>query len=389
MHPSESVGVKDIVLLGGGHSHVIVLRHFGGRKPAGLRITLISREPQAAYSGMLPGHIAGHYTFEETHIDLLPLCRFAGARFFHDEAVGLDLENKYVLCQNRAPVRYDVLSINTGSVPFVAVDQTMRHVTPIKPITGLLQNWRQMFERIRCHDKNTAIGVVGAGAAGIELLLAIQYRLQHEFEKSGRDKNKLAFHLFTEADDILVTYNEKVRAKFRRLLRERKIKLHPGHRVSAVSAHTLHCENDARFHLDEVLWATTAAAQKWPGSAGLDTDAQGFIKVNDTLESVSHERVFATGDIAHVLNHPCPKAGVFAVRQGAVLSDNLLSRLKERPLQGFKAQKQFLSLVSTGRRHAIASRDRWALEGRYVWHWKDWIDRRFMRKFQDLPQMIV
>jgi len=376
--------VKDIVLLGGGHAHVIALKHFGRRRRAGLRVTLISRERQSPYSGMLPGYIAGHYTFDAAHIDLLPLSRFAGARFFHAEVVGLDLENKRVLCKNRPSVSYDVLSINIGSVPFTPAGTAIDNVTPIKPIAGFLKNWRQMLERIRCRNDNVDIGVVGAGAAGVELVLSIQHHLENEFQRSGKDSSKLAFHLFTQAQDILITYNAKVREKFRRVLRERNIKLHTEHRVSGVIGNTLRCENNTRFNLDEVLWATTAAAQKWPGAAGLDIDEQGFIKVKDTLESVSHQRIFAAGDIAHVVDHPHPKAGVFAVRQGPVLFHNLLRKLTGQPLREFKPQQGFLSLVSTGDRYAVASRGRWALAGRSVWHWKDWIDRRFMQQFKDL-----
>ncbi len=366
---------------------MIVLRHFGMQRPAGLRLTLISRALQSPYSGMLPGYIAGHYALDEAQIDLSALCRFAGVRFLRDEAVGLELENSQLLCKNSAPLRYDVLSINIGSIPRASSAASMHRVTPLRPIDGLLKDWQRIFERIKCRSEKLGIGVVGAGAAGVELLLSIQYRLQKELARSAKDKNKLEFHLFTEEQDVLVTYNRRVRAKFRRLLKERKVAFHPAHRVVEVAEGTLRCENGALFRLDEVFWATTAAAQKWPGDAGLDVDDQGFIRVKETLESLSHARVFAAGDMATMVDHPRPKAGVFAVRQGPVLFHNLLGKLKGRPLQKFRPQRQFLSLISTGDQSAIASRGRWALEGRYIWHWKDWIDRRFMQQFKGLPEM--
>ena len=388
MKKSNTPVLKDLVLVGGGHAHVTVLKKFAMRPLPGVRITLVCRDLQAPYSGMLPGFIAGHYTFDEAHIDLVPLCRYAGARFFHDEVVGLDTDDRRLVCRGRPDLGYDVLSVNAGAAPDIsAVPGASANVTPVKPIDGFVDNWQNLCERVIPRRDGVRIGIVGAGAGGVELTLAVQYRLQQLLAGKWPDNVSPEFHLFTDADDVLITHNRFVRAKFRRVLAERNINVHMEHKVVEVRPGALDCANGATFDLDEILWVTMARAQAWPAEAGLDVDEQGFIKVGNTLESVSHPGIFAAGDIAHMVNHPRPKSGVFAVRQGPPLSLNVRNRLLDRPLKPYFPQKEFLSLISTGDKYAIASRSWWALEGRWVWRWKDWIDRRFMRKYNRLPDM--
>ena len=380
--------LTDLVLVGGGHAHVTALRKLALKPLPGVRITLLSRELQAPYSGMLPGYIAGHYTFDEAHIDLRPLCRFAGARFFHTEVVGLQVDDRRLLCSNRPDLRYDMLSINIGSAPDLgAAPGAAENVTPVKPIDGFVDNWRGFCERLRQGRRGARIGIVGAGAGGVELALALQYRLQQSSAATGATEVAPELHLFTDTADIMGAHNRRVRAKFRRVLAARQVNVHTAHKVVAVSPGALRCANGAVFALDEILWVTTARAQNWLAQAGLEVDEQGFVKVRDTLESVSHPGIFAAGDSAAVVNHPRPKSGVFAVRQGAPLALNLRRKLLGRALQPFTPQRGCLSLISTGNKFAIASRGAWALEGRWVWRWKDWIDRRFMRRFNQLPEM--
>ena len=388
MQRSHAPISQDLVLVGGGHAHVTVLRKWGMGPLPGARVTLISRDLQAPYSGMLPGCVAGHYAFEEAHIDLMPLCRFAGARFFHDEVVGMDAANKRLLCRNRSPVAYDALSINIGAAPAMAgVPGAEGGVTPVKPIDGFWEHWLRLRERVWGREGGTEVrlGIVGGGAGGVELALALQHGLANP--PPGRAPPRLALHLFTDGPDVLVAHNPLVRAKFRRLLAERGIKVHLERKVVEVHPGGLRCANGDAFELDEILWATGAGAQTWPAEAGLAVDEQGFIKVRETLESISHPGVFAVGDSAAVVEHPRPKSGVFAVRQGPPLWSNLRRKLLARPLKPFRPQHAFLSLIATGGKRAVASRSWWTLEGAWVWAWKDRIDRRFVSRFNQLPPM--
>jgi len=417
--------LKDLVLVGGGHSHVSVIKSFGMQPMPGVRVTVISRDVQAPYSGMLPGLIAGHYTFDEAHIDLRPLARFAGARFLHDEVVGIDPERKVVWCRGRPPISYDVLSINIGSTPGLSVPGAAGSVIPVKPIDGFWRRWVALRDRCLERREETHIGVVGAGAGGVELLLSVQHQLGELLAAQGRSAAHLRFHLVTATREILPTHNFRARDKFVRVLAEREVESHLGCRVARVleagaaasaavpgeaddtsavptdgseseapavaaplpRAYRLEFDGRAPLDLDEVLWVTTARAAAWPGSGGLQVDERGFIVVRDTLQAVFHPDVFAAGDIAAVADHPRPKAGVFAVRQGPPLTDNLRAHLLGEDSEPFRPQEKFLSLISTGDRYAVASRGEWAAEGAWVWRWKDRIDRRFMENFNELPEM--
>src|SRR4051812_6655647 len=200
MQTSAHPVIKDLVLVGGGHSHVTVLKRFGMRPMPGVRLTMICREAHTPYSGMLPGLVAGHYTFDEAHIDLGPLCRFAGARFYHDEAIALDLDARSVQCRGRPPVKYDILSINIGSTPRTSdVAGATGNVVPVKPINQFVAHSKAMIDRVLARNNGVRIGVVGAGAGGVELLLAVQYRLRQEFRARGRSDDHIAYALFSDA----------------------------------------------------------------------------------------------------------------------------------------------------------------------------------------------
>jgi selenide,water dikinase len=257
------------------------------------------------------------------------------------------------------------------------------HAIPVKPISNFMERWERLKARVLAATGAVRIGVVGAGAGGVELTLAVQYALRQMLAaKPG--VSRVEFHLFSSTE-ILPTHNERVRAKFRRVLAEREVNVHAGSPVETVGSGWLRLQDGNQFSLDEILWVTQARAAPWLKEAGLAVDGRGFVQVADTLQSVSHAGVFAAGDVAAMVNHPREKAGVFAVRQGNPLQENLRRALRSEPLLPFIPQSKFLGLISTGDRYAIASRGNWSLEGSYVWRIKDWIDRRFMEQYHVLP----
>jgi len=377
---------RDLVLVGGGHAHVEVLRRFAMQPEPGVRLTVISRDLHTPYSGMLPGLVAGHYEHDEVHIDLGPLALRAAARLYQDEVTGLDLLHGRVLCRARPPIEFDLLSIDTGSQPALLADGAAGVVTPVKPVSNFTARFDALLARVLAQPQRLRIGVVGGGAGGYEMVLAVRHRLLAELGPAAG--TRLHFALLSAGPDILPGHGRRARALARAELAASGVELLTGAEVIRVEPGRCHCRDGRAIALDEILWVTHAAAPAWPREAGLAVDAGGFIRVEASLRSVSHPDVFAAGDIAAVDTHPRPKSGVFAVRQGPPLAANLRRALRGEPLQDFAPQQRFLGILASGRRHAIASRGRWAAAGDWVWRWKDGIDRRFMRRYgEELPPL--
>ena len=390
MRKTDTPIVKDLALIGGGHAHVAVLKTFGMRPLPGVRLTLITRDIHTPYSGMLPGFIAGHYDYDEAHIDLGVLATFAGARLIHATVSGLNTDDKHVICAGRPPIPYDVLSINIGSRPRMPTggsgEDPLPHVLPVKPIDRFLDGWNGIIRRVAETRRVFRLCIVGTGAGGVEMSLAARFKLRGVLARNGKPPEWIHITLIGANRQILPTHNRRARARFTRALRERDVELITNETVTgADDAHVYSAHRS--IPADAVIWTTDAAAQPWPREAGLEVDSGGFIRVNACLQSTGDADVFAAGDIAAVRGQAREKSGVFAVRQGPPLSENLRRRLLGRPLRAFRAQEKFLSLISTGDKSAVASRGEWSLQGRAVWRWKDWIDRRFMRKYAQLPEM--
>ena len=380
--------LRDIVLVGGGHSHVGVLKSFGMKPVPGVRLTLICTDMHTPYSGMLPGYVAGHYDYDEVHIDLSRLAVFAGARLYRDEVTGLDRANRKVICRSRPPVPYDQLSINIGSTPQLRpVPGASEHAVAVKPIQRFNDRWLALVDRVRQRAGKLTVAVVGAGAGGVELLLAMQFRLRNELRTLDRNPDDLHFHLFTDQPDILPTHNAGVRKRFDAVLAHRSVVVHRNARVSQVFANRLQTASGDSLAADEIIWVTSAGGAPWLVDTGLALDADGFINVTDTLQTVTDPNIFAAGDIASMINYKLEKAGVFAVRQGVPLTENLRRAVEGAPLLPYHPQRTWLALISTGDKYAVASRGWLDFAGEAVWQWKDWIDRRFMTKFQHLAPM--
>ncbi|MEZ0152150.1 MAG: selenide, water dikinase SelD [Candidatus Reddybacter sp.] len=380
---------KDLVFIGGGHSHALVLKMWAMKPLPGVRLTLISPQVLTPYSGMLPGLIAGHYDLEETHIDLSRLCRYANARFIQAPVTGIDLANKEIHFGDRAPLGFDLLSINSGISPDLAIPGAAEFATPVKPIATFYPRWQGVKDYLRSDkgqsEKQAAyrIAIVGGGAAGVELILAMHFALSRD----PSINRPLQFCLVQQGEGLPENYPPRLQRKVAELFTRHNIDVIANTRIEDVSAKQLKDENNKTINFDCLFWCTNASAPSWLRGADLALDQQGFISVNQYLQSTSHDFVFAAGDIAQQQHYSRPRAGVFAVRQGPVLFNNLRKALLKQSLAAFRPQKTFLSLLACGEQYALACKPvslMPSFSGKWVWRLKDRIDRRFMRMFSDL-----
>lgn len=367
---------KRLLLIGGGHSHVEVIRRWGLAPEPGVTMTLVSPDRHTPYSGMLPGHIAGHYSHADCHIDLDAACARAGVTWVAATTDRIDFANRIASCGHAPDQHFDILSIDTGSTPVLTpIPGADRHGIPVKPVAQFLERWTTLRAAARAANRPLHIVVVGAGAAGVEVVLAMQHRLAGE---GGRAQ----FTLIGDGPTILGVHPPGVQHRFMKLLVAHGIAVRLNTPVERAEHGALLLRGGERLAADEVVWVTGAAAPAWPRASGLQTDAAGFIAVDTHLQSLSHPGVFATGDVASMLNMPRPKSGVYAVRQGSPLAENLRRALRSEPLLEYHPQPRALALISAGDRYAVASYGPFALSGAWVWRWKNHIDTAFMQRYR-------
>ncbi|MEM0954172.1 MAG: selenide, water dikinase SelD [Pseudomonadota bacterium] len=362
---------SDLVLLGGGHTHMLALRRLTMQPPPGARLTLVSDHDYAAYSGMLPGLVAGHYRFDEAHIDLRRFCAARGVRFIRAAVTGVDATLGRVQLANRPSLEYDLLSINVGAQPELSsVPGALEYALPVKPVGSFYKRWSVLLDSVIRHQGRLCIPVVGGGAGSVEIALAVDFRLQ------GRADVALVC-----GSGLLPGYNPRVRKTVRRVLQQRGIRLYEESRVQSVQAGVVQIEDGTVLEFDELLWCTGVAAAAWLRTSGLTVNDAGFLLVDDSLQLEGCPGVFAAGDVAVQRDNPRPRAGVFAVRQSPVLADNLAASMAGKPLRKHQPQQLFLSLLSLGDAEAVAERGPFTLRGKWIWRWKDHIDQKFMAQF--------
>lgn len=371
---------RDLVLIGGGHTHALVLRKWAMDPLAGVRVTVINPAPTAPYTGMLPGHIAGHYGRDDLDIDLVRLARAAGARLILDRAVSLDAQAKQVRLGSGRVLDYDVAALDIGitaEMPVIA--GFADHAVAAKPLDVYAARWRGFLAEVAAGNRQPHVAVIGAGVAGVELAMAMAHALR---DSSQTPK----VHLIEAADDLTGT-GPATRARLRRALTEAGVTLHTGARITRITRDGAHLDGGRMIAAALVVGAAGAFAQGWLAQTGLPLTQDGFVTVDPDLRVTGQDSLFAAGDCAHITHAPRPKAGVFAVRAAPVLHDNLRAVLSGQPTRAFHPQRDYLKLISLGERSAVAEKFGLVFSGPWLWRWKDRIDQSFMDKFRTLPTM--
>lgn len=368
--------MKRLVLVGGGHAHLEVLRELALHPEVGRHATLVTPYPWLTYSGMVPGLFAGHYDIDQCSVDLAALVERGQGAIAQASAIRVDTTDREVICDNGAAIPYDVLSLDVGTMPFgVDVRGVERHAVVMRPLERAVKGWSDVIVRAR-EGRIGSVTVVGGGAAGVELALAMEYRLRQELGLAWAH-----VRIVTNTGLVVPEFPAGARRRLAAKLGRRNIGMHTGSAVTEVGADHVRLEQGLDFASDAVFWATGGAAHPWVRASGFSTDERGFLLTNDRLQSVSHPDVFGAGDCAAVQGRPHAKAGVFAVRAGPILAANVLAAVAGGPLRPHATPARYLALVSTGDRHAVGVWNGFSWEGDWVWRWKDRIDRAFVARY--------
>jgi selenide,water dikinase len=377
--PAAAEVRHDLVLVGGGHAHIQVLRRWAMVPVPGVRLTLVVDRPIAVYSGMVPGLVAGQYSRQDLEIDVRPLAMRAGARCLVAAATGLNVAEGRLILDGRPPIAYDTVSFDVGST-LADLDRpgVRAHAIATRPIGDFVRRVDAALAAFRGRPAVRAV-VVGGGAGGVEVAFALAARLRRD------GAARVQVRLLESAPRVLPGYPAGVARRVEAAAAARGVEIRAGVRVERVDADAVHLAGGERVPADLVMWVAGAAALPIFAGSGLPTDEEGFVRIRPTLQALGHDAVFAVGDCAAWTAGPgLAKAGVYAVRQGPVLAHNLIARLRGHRLRAYRPQRDFLSLLNLGDGHAIGAKWGLSWQGRAVFGLKDRIDRRFVRRFQVL-----
>ncbi|NOZ39191.1 MAG: selenide, water dikinase SelD [Planctomycetes bacterium] len=384
---NDSLPKHDIVLLGAGHTHAHIIRMWRMQPIPQTRLTCISDHTVATYSGMMAGTLAGNYQPSDMEIDLVRLCASCGVRFIHGKVTGLDVEGRRLRLENRPEVTYDLLSVGIGSQPTLPTGNEAG--LSIKPMQTFLPRLRKTINKILAQYAGEAlqIAIVGGGASGVEIAFCLQQFIKHHYGDTTASK----ITLVDAGQQILGGMSPRTQKLANRELQRRGIQLRMNSRIVKINGEReLVFEEGARWEPDLIIWATSAKPPALLGALGLPLDERGFLLTRNTLQSSGEECIFAVGDTSTVEGERYAKAGVYAVRQGPVLWENLRRKLEGQPLQAWQPQSQFLALINTGDERAILDYRGLSFHARWCWRLKNRIDTKFMAMYQsyDPPEMM-
>ncbi|QDT10054.1 selenide, water dikinase SelD [Planctomycetes bacterium K23_9] len=372
---------KHIVLVGVGHTNAHIVRMWGMDPIPDTDLTCISDFPIATYSGMMPAVLARQVPPDQMQIDLVRLCESVGARLILGNVRGVDHHKREVLMDDHPPIAFDALSIGIGSVPTTNhVDIASDSLIKIKPMQTFMQRLADQVRRVEkdATQDNLKIAIVGSGVAGVEISLCLPNFLKEHSER------RFDLRIVTRSKQVLPSVSDSMRKKALAKIQQRGIEVTTGQTVVGVTPQGIQLDNGSLLHADIVIWATGASAPDALERFALPTDDRGFLLTDATLRSTSGKPCFAVGDTGTIVSQNLPKAGVYAVRQGPVLWQNLRRLLRGQDLTTYRPQRSFLKLLNCGDSTAIGQWKFLSFSGRWVMGLKHRIDSNFMEMYRPM-----
>ena len=369
---------KHLVLVGGGHAHMVTLRNLHSFIEKGYKVTVIGPSRYHYYSGMGPGMLGGTYTPDDIRFATDHVVTRAGGDFILDKVVKIDPANKTVLLENNDPINYDVLSCNAGSyVSWNQVTGEQTDIFSVKPIETLMKAQARLLELLS--RKKITVGIVGGGPSSLEIA-GNTWQL-------ARDHGKYMPEIKIFAGSRLMSrFPEKIRNMARKSLQKKSVKIIEQDYSKEVRTGRVTLESGAVHEADIIFLAVGVKPSTIFKESGLPTGPDDGLLVNKYLQCTEHPDIFGGGDCIYFQDQPLDKVGVYAVRENPVLYHNLMATLDGDELHPFDPGGSYLLIFNVGGGKGILGKNSLIFGGRLAFWIKDYIDRKFMREFQEMEK---
>ena len=365
---------RRVILAGGGHAHLAVLADWAQSPLRDTECWLVTSARHTAYSGMLPGWMAGHYRARDLFIDLKPIAEKAGAKLVLADVVGLDANARSLALSTGELTDFDLLSLATGGETDISSLAALgERLLPVKPVSVFMERWSAFLDRASLRSAVHVV-IVGGGAGGVELALSASIALR-------RLSAHFRISLVTPKENFLEGHAPGVRLRVLAEFRSHRISCHFALAVGEEGGLLL--SNGSFLPCECVIAATGSRAPFWLAKSGLACTDKGFVAIGPDLRSASHPAIFAAGDIAQRCDQNVARSGVHAVKGGPVLAANLRAILVKGKMDHYLPRERTLYLLATGNKRAILSWGKYVTGGRLAWRVKDFIDRSFVGRYNE------
>lgn len=368
---------KELILVGGGHAHMVTLANLQTFVDQGHSVTVVGPSDYHYYSGMGPGMLGGVYRPEEIRFATRRVVENRGATFIRDKAVGIDPQQRLLHLESGATRPYDVISFNAGSfVPRPPVIDSDLEIYSVKPIVWLQEARDRLLQLFG--EREITITIVGGGPSAAEVAGNVWSLAR------AHGTHPPIIRILAGQQGFMARFPAAIRRRAEGLLAKRGIEVVAAGYVKEIRGRRVMLQSGQGYASDFVFLALGVRPAPFFAESGLPTGPDGGLLVNEFLQCPTYPEIFGGGDCIHFQPQPLDKVGVYAVRQNPVLCHNLLAALAGTPLQPFAPGGGYLLIFNLGDRHGILRKGRLLFGGRLAFRIKDYIDRRFMRKFQAL-----